>query len=317
MNLLEIITACENRSGFNDTTFRGVWRDFINEGVREYSRRYPWPGLEDFVQLVSDGSRYLVLPHYVDQVVSLLNKTTNVSVDRSGDFDRRWGPAQAQRTAGPTTEYDKIGIVPVLRDPTGFLQLYSTSTSDTGSPFAAYITGYASNSGASGTGLEKTLRTLSINPTGISPLTLSILFATIVSISKATDSNGDFFFNDAGDSNRQISFLARSERSAAFKRLQLIYLPTPQSSFELRFRHKVPALTVDEQAPHPAVDTDFVIQYALGNFYRHHQQFTKAQIQDQRALSVLERAANKQENFDESFTQINPQVWIDPDRESL
>lgn len=314
LNLLEIITSCENRSGFNATTFRGIWRDFINEGVREYSRRYPWPGLEDLVQLVSDGSRYLILPHYVDQVVSLLNKNTNASVDRAGDFDRRWGPAQVQRTGGPSMEYDKVGIVPTLRDPTGYLSLYSTSTADTGSQFAAYVTGYVANTGASGTGLDRVISNLSILPSGSSPVTLSILFSQIVSISKATDTFGDFYFTDAGN---MISFLPRYERNAAFKRLQLMYISPVGTTFELRFRHKIPPLVADEQAPHPSVDTDFVIQYALSNFYRQQQQFQKAMIQDQRALSILERAANKQESFDEPFISINPLIPSNIDRDAL
>ena len=305
MNLLQLISECELRSGWNDTNYHVSWRSFLNEGVREFSRRYPWPGLEDFAQLTSDGTRFLILPHYVDTVISILNRSQNMPLERSGDFDREATFPQANRTAGTASAYDKIGVVPVLRDPTGLCYLRSTSASDTGAP-SIYLTGYVSNSGASGTGMERTISTISVTPAGLSSVTVTTLFAQILSISKTTNTNGDFFIHDAGDSNRHISFLARYENEAAFKRVQLLYVPNAGTLFEVKFRHKVPPLTQNEQSPHPSVESDFIVHYALGAHYRHQQQFTKGQIQDAKAVQVLQDKAHKDQNFDEPWSQILP-----------
>lgn len=307
MNLLQLITECEARTGFNSTDYRVQWTAFLNDGVREFARRYPWPGLEDLIQCSSDGTRFLILPGYVDTVISILNRTDSIAVPRGGDFDRQATFVTAQRTTGPVVNYDKIGIVPVLRDPVGLISLRGTSSSDTGAP-AVYITGYANNSGATATGMERTIQTVSVTPLGLSSVTVTQQFAAITSISKVTDSNGDFFFHDLGDSLKHISFLGRYEPEASFKRVQLLFSPSAQTTFEVKFRHKVIPLRQPEQAPHPAVDGDFVITHALALFYRQQQQFSKAQLQDNRALDILQQRAHKEQNFDEPWQQITPVV---------
>lgn len=300
-----MITECELRSGYNDTNYRTQWTSFINEGVREFARRYPWPGLEDFCQLVADGTRFLILPHYVDTVISILNRSQNMAVERAGDFDREATFVQSQRSAGTVLAYDKIGTVAALRDPTGYVYLRSTSGGDSGVP-AIYVTGYVTNSGASGTGMERTLSSVSMTPAGVSPVTITTLFSQVLSISKTTNTNGDFFFHDAGNSNAHISFLARYDSNAAFKRVQLLYVPTAGTQFEVKFRHKIPTLAANEQAPHPSVDPDFVVHYAIGAHYRQQQQFTKGQIQDAKAVELLQQKAHKENNFDEPWQQIIP-----------
>lgn len=307
MNLLQLVTECEARTGFNDTNYRPQWTSFLNEGVREFARRYPWPGLEDLISLQSDGTRFLILPHYVDTVISVLNRTDSQEVVRGGDFDRNATYSQAQRVSGTVLAYDKVGTVPVLRDPSGYLSLRGTSSSDTGAP-AIYLTGYVNNSGATATAMERTVRTVSITPTGLSPVTVTELFASVISISKVTDANGDFFFHDLGNSNAHISFLARYEPEASFKRVQLLFSPSSPTIFEVKFRHKIPPLRLNEQAPHPAVDSDFVVNHALALHWRQQQQFTKAQYQDQKATQILEQRAHKEQNFDEPWNQIQPIV---------
>src|SRR5678815_4373143 len=197
----QIIESCEFRTGFRDSSYRSRWTEFVNRAIREYARRQPWDGLEDTMTLVADGTRYLLLPPYVDTIVHIVNKSLSVPVNREGDWDREITAPYVAGTVGSTTAYDKIGIVAALADPTGYLVLQSTHASDLQT---LSFTGIVSNSGASGTGIGTSLTSLSVPATGTSPVTLSTLFTRLVSISKVTNSNGNFFIYDAGASMRHI-----------------------------------------------------------------------------------------------------------------
>lgn len=302
MNLGELISICEQKSGFNDSAYRPRWTSFLNEAIREFSRRFPWDGLEDTVDLKTDGTQFLILPHYVDSVIGILNFTDIVPVDRGANFDRESTAAIVQGTTGQVRYYDRAGEVPVTRDPTGHLWFQSTHASDT---LAVYITGLAANSGASGA-LERVFKTLSVNATGTSPLTLSTLFVKIFSISKATDTNGDFFFYDAGATNAHTSFLSKFETEARFKRLRLFYKPSAQKTLQLRFRYVIPPLRADAQSPHPTVKPDFIVQHALSIHYGEQEQLQKQQLTESKAARILDQEIHKDENFSEPWNQMSP-----------
>ena len=275
----------------------------MNEGIREYARRQPWAGLEDIITLTTNGTKYLTLPHFVDTVVWLLNKTDIRPVRKTGDWDREATSIYSQGTTGAVINYDDIGDVSTLRDPTGYVWFQSSHASDLQTIF---VTGYVNNSGASGSGLERSLKTESFVATGTAAATLANRYVNILSVSKATDANGDFFFYDAGASNAHISFLGRYDDDARFKRLQLLYVPDSQKIFELKFRYKVPKLVNDSQSPHPNVKADFLIEYAIARHLEEQKVYTQAQARDVRARNILEAEANKDQNFNEPFSQIIP-----------
>ena len=318
MNLSQLREACQFRSGYNDASYSPQWNSFINESYREFARTYPWEGLEDLLSVTSDGTEFIVLPPFVDSIVHILNKSFHIPVDRSGSWDREASAIYSQRTVGRVINYDKIGEVPTLRNPSGYVFVQSTHTSDLGS---IYITGRVNNSGASGTGLQSVISHFTTNITGTSPLTLTTQFAQILSISKATDTNGDLYFFDAGSTtttNAHISFLGRYDDEARFKRIQLLYKPSDQTIFEIRFRYKIPPLKADAESPHPSVKSDYIIHKALQLHYQQQQQFSKAQVKGAEATKILQDEANKEMNFDEPYSQIvplkhddDPDVWGD------
>ncbi len=310
MNLNELIELCGHKSGFNDSAYRPRWVNFINEAVREFARRQPWPGLEGFTTLRADGTRYLICPAYVDTVVSILNLTDVNPVDRSGDFDRSATSVWVQGTPGRACMYDRAGDVPVLRDPTGYIWFQSSHASDLQT---LNVTGLVANSGASGA-LETVTRSLSIAAAGTSPVTLSALFTKVFSVSKATDSNGNFFFFDAGNvTNPHISYLGSTESEASFQRLALLYKPAAGTEFEVRFRYRIPKLTADAQSPHPSVKPDFIIAHALGAHWGEQEQLQKEALSFQKATQVLQSEANKDRNFNEPDNRITPYIPADYD----
>lgn len=305
MNLLKLIELCEARTGFNDTTYRTTWQKFLNDGIREYARRYPWPGLEDLMTVSTDGTEFLILPHFVDTVVAVLNKSQNVPVDRTGDWDRESPAVYAQRTLGTVYNYDDLGQVAALRDPTSYIYYRSTHILDVVSD-SVYITGYVNNSGASGTAIQRSVRSELLSITGVSPVTAGELYTSILSISKLSDLVGDLYFYDSGDSNRHLSLIPGKQPKASFKRIQLRYKPAAKTDLLVRFRHSIPPLSNDAQGPHPSVDTDFVVRYAIGMHWRGQHQYTKAQIEGAEATGMLQDIANKQLNFDEPWQQVVP-----------
>lgn len=305
-----IIEACEFRTGWTDSAYRSRWREFINSAIREYARRQPWDGLEDTITLVADGTRYLLLPHFVDSIVHIVNKTSKLPVNREGDWDREATGPYVDGTAGTTIAYDKIGIVPALADPAGYAVLQSTHASDLQT---ISFTGLVATSGASGTGLGSRMGALSVSASGTSPVTLSTLFTRFISISKVTNSNGDFFVFDAGATNRHIAFISRYETDSRFKRLQLMYVPSAGTLFEIKFRYRIQPIVLDEQSPHPAIPFDYIVSEAIAIHYREREQDQKAAIKSGEATRVLEGEAHKDNNFDEPYSRVIPQFPIDPD----
>lgn len=305
MNLGQLIERCEFKTGYKDAAYRPRWLSFIDEAIREFARIQPWDGLEDKVQLTADaGEEFLVLPNYVDQVLGLVNISDVNVVDRSGNFDREETAAYVEGTRGRTWAYDRAGDVPTTDDPVGRIWLRSSHASDVG---ALYITGLAAQSGASGP-LERTFKELSVTATGTSPLTLSVLFTKILSVSKATDSNGEFFFFDAGASNKHLAFLGLTDTESRFKRLKLFPIPDATKTLELRFRYKIPPLRQDAQAPHPAVKDDFIVAYAASLHYGEQQQLVKQSQTEARAAQIVAREAHKDRNFEEPWNQIVPNL---------
>lgn len=305
MNLLQLIEECEGRSGFNDTAFRFRWIQYINAGIREFSRVHPWPGLEDIVTLNSDGTDYLILPHFVDSVVQIHNMTDGTPLVALDNFSRDWPGHYAQRSAGAAQQYYKLGEMAALRRPSGYVWWNSSSASDIDTVF---VTGLVANSGASGSALAQVQQTVFGETTGISPVTVSALFSTILSVSRATEGNGDLRFYDAGASNAHISFLSKYETQARFRRIQLFSPPAASTLFELKFRYKLPPIRDYDQAPPPAVRPDFLISYALERFYQHQDQFQKLQTQERRTAAILQSEATKEENFNEPDSRIYPLI---------
>lgn len=305
MNLLQLIQECERRSGFNDQNFRYIWSDFLNAGIREFSRSHPWPGLEDIITLNSDGTDYLVLPHFVDTIVQLHNITDGTPVIALDNFSREWPGTYAVRSPGSVQQYYKLGEVAALREPANYVWFQSTSASDIDT---IYVTGQVNNSGASGGALATTLKTVSATAAGTSPVTLSVNFASILTISRTTEGNGDFFFYDSGASNQHISFLSQYETQARFRRLQLFSLPAASTAFELKFRYKIPPIRNYYQAPPPGVRDDFLISFALERFYQHQDNMQKSQLQHASTMAILQGEANKEENFNEPDSRIYPLI---------
>ena len=310
MNLAKLVEECERRSGYNDVNFRPYWKTYLNQALREFARAQPWDGLEDLLTAITDGTENLVLPYYVDTVVSIFNKTDNMPVISLGHQAANNPQIYGQRTGGGAREYCKLGETPTIRDPLGYVTFQSSHASDMD---WVYITGLAFNSGASGTALNYEMHTNRQIATGTSPVTLSTLFSKILSISKTTDSNGDYSFLDQGSSAFPISHIEKNDTEAAFRRIQLFYKPPAGTLFEVKFRYRLIPLRDDSQAPPPAVKSDYLIASSLGQYYQHHDQFQKAMVMSGTAKAIIEAESNREENFNESESRMCPYVPDDID----
>ena len=311
MNLASLIEECERRSSFNDANFRSYWTTFLNAGLREFARVHPWPGLEALDTLYATGDYFLVLPQYVGDVVHLFNKTDNVEVMCSGGWERNDAASYGERPTSSTREYGKLGEVPCIRDPSDYLWFKSSHASDIAQ---VYVTGRVRDSAASGTALEYTIQSTSAYATGLSPVTLSVLFSQILSISKETLTNGVFSFYDVSSSGpKPLSVMEAYEQTACFRRVQFMYTPAAGTQFELRYRYKIPPLYQNAQSPPPAVKPDFLINFALEQFYRHQGQFQQANVMRSVSNDVLEKEANKENQFSEDYSRLEPFIEDDPD----
>lgn len=313
MNLGSYIRECEHRTGMNDSTFQARWREYINAAVRNFARKYPWPGLErELSTTLYSGQRYLTLPHIVDHITEILNVTDLVPIYSRGNWAKQDTALYANLTQGRPLEYRKAGHVATAGDPTGFVWFNSSHASDVD---LVYVQGYIQASGSSNPAFDRILQQVSVQAQGVSPVTLTTQFAEIVSISKATSTNGDFFFYDAGNANGYISFIPAGDQDARFRRLEFMFVPDADKSIRLKYIPEIPPLVNDQQSPHPTIKDDFIVEKAIALYQRYQSQYTKAQFHDAEALDTLVSETNKEENFTEPFSQIQPEIpgAFDPD----
>jgi len=307
MNLAKLVEELERRSGYNDVNFRPYWKTYINQALREFARAQPWDGLEDLFTSVADGTENLVLPYFVDTIVSIFNKTDNMPVISLGHQAANNPQIYGQHSGGGAREYCKLGETPTIRDPIGYVTAASSHQSDVD---WLYVTGLIHNSAASGTALSMEFHTSRVMATGLTPVTLDGLFSKILSISKTTDSYGDYNFVDTLG---QVSHMEKYDGEAAFRRIQLFYKPPTGTLFEVKFRYRLLPLRDDAQAPPPAVKADYLIASALGQYYQHHDQFQKAMVMSGTAKAIIEAESNREENFNESESRMCPYVPDDID----
>ena len=304
MNLGSLVDSCQLRSGFSDSAYRVRWVNFINQAIRDFARESPWDGLENTVDLKTDGTKFLVLPHFVDSVIGLTNLDTGSEIHRVDDIEKTDPLTWAQQTAGTADRYTRAGEVATSRDPSGYLWFRSAHASDVNQ---LYITGLVANSGASGA-LEKTYKELEVTAAGTSSVTLATLFTNIFSISKASDTYGDFFFFDAGASNAHTAFLPKVGTASAFRRLALHFKPAAGVSIQLRFRYTIPDLTLDVQAPHPAVRPDYVVEKAIALHLQEQQQYQRQAAAEGRAQRILAAEETKDRVHNEPSNRLIP--WL-------
>lgn len=309
MNLGRLIQECQFRSGLNDSDYRAKWVSFLNEGVREFASVQPWEGLEDVVDLYADGTKYLILPPHVDTIVGLFDVANAAPVERRGPIERFTPAIEALNTAGRAVHYDLAGDVAATKDPAGHIWLASSHASDYQD---VTVTGVVTNTAATGA-LRSTIASLTLSSSGSTPVTLSTLFSRLLSVSRATEANGDFWFYDAGSGNLPVSCILKNETTAGFKRVQLAYVPAAGTQLRLRYRPKLPQLREESEAPHPNVDCGFVIEFALAKHWEEQEQLSKSEAKLASALRRVERRANKDLGFNEPYSQIQPQIYVDPD----
>lgn len=272
--------------------------------MREYQRAHPADSLEDTITLTAT-TRELVLPSFVDSVLSVLNVSAGYPVVRESYFDRSFPHLESQGTGGPVLAYDRLGSVPTTRDPASHIFFSSSHASDVAS---VSVRGLTTNTAASDS-LRSVISTLTVAATGTTPVTLTTLFTRILSISKATETLGDYTFTDTAP----LSVIPAAEVEAAFQRLRLHYTPATPVALSVRFRHKLPPLTSSSDSPPPNIPSDFIISHALSLYWAEAEQFSKASYAHQAARAVLDDVATHDSLQSESGEQLTPRLFQDPD----
>lgn len=311
MTLQELINECQNRTSHNSSDFTQSWISFINEAVRDYARKHPWAGLEDeYSEVLASGQRFLVFPHYVEDVLTILDTSNHRHIDRDGEFSRQSPAVFSQLTSGRPVSYDLIGDVAATAEPSGYCYVASSNASDVA---AVRVQGVVAQSGASGSAIGTTIKTETVTLSGTSPVTLANQFTRFLAISKASVTSGDVTLFDAGNSNKHISFMADYETRARFRRAQFLFVPSARTDLRVRFRYRLPRLVNDDDSLLPGVDPDFVINQALAIYQREEEQYQKGAFHEAKANSTLQSQAHKEQNYGEPFSQIQPQVPFEND----
>jgi hypothetical protein len=317
LNLDALIDRAQELADRKDRDWDSRCRRWLNEGVREWSRKLPWPTLrrtEDFTFLSRDTTgRLLTLPQRVDKVLRVADDSNNLVLLPGNNPDKDLPEQHLNNTAGTAVMWREVGIAAVTRQPSVAAVLnMQTAQSDL---FTAYVAGSALDTAASGTpdGIYQAHEEVSISSSGVH--STSALFVSIDTIGKNKESsNGDVVFSTAADG--QLSRLYRDDYRARYRQLELTPAPSDGTVYQVEYLLLPQEMRDVNDMPPPAVDDSFLIWYCAGMIQRAQGNVQEAEVFIQRASQILDREASFEKNTgDQDFRAFpEPLYWSNEDQ---
>lgn len=256
-----ILAEAGRRAGRTDTTFLTTLRGFLNEAVREWARKRPWIGLKRRLRMPTNGTRFLVLPSFVERPMELFDVTNASPIMPGANWDYEYPGAHADLQSGQALEWQDMGTVAAVTDPSGRVVVLSSSSADTS--IEVTLIGRTRDTAASGTALEYLWTHEDLTLLGTSPVTSTNLFDELTTFSKSTNTAGTVTCRAASGA-LPLSRLGRFDNEARYRRLELMRIPAAGSVIELTVQVRPDSLDNDNQSPHPSIDEDFLTWYTAG-----------------------------------------------------
>lgn len=303
MNLNELINRLQDRTGYNDPAFRTTWRNYVNDALRDYARKHPWPGLEGETHVIAAaGASQVILPHFVDSIIEFYDTANNTLVQRHSGILKDWPVIAGKLTTGRAFYYEELSPVPSIRPPKSFLNFESSGQSDT-SPL--YATGIFRNTSYSGTPAERYERTDTANANGLSAVTLSVHFEELTALGRASALSSTYIVRD---SSGVLAVIPPFHHASRYRRVRIHYALSKQTAFRLKYRRlPVPLIDSDQQLP-PGVDPDYILEHAIGLWKQQQGQYQQGAIHTQRAISIAQDRAQIDQAGGEFFSRITPEI---------
>jgi len=261
MNLSDIKIEVKRLTGRNDNAFDDRIEKAINRAIREWARSQPWGDLKTTYDITHQGGRGMALPSDVLRCEWVLDTTNTRAVAAVlQQWDREDEYSYSKDQTGYADKWKMAEFQPVFTTVTSYLEIATSSSSDV---VAVYTAGRVLDTGASAPyGLYDTGET--INLVGVSPVTSTLEYQNMSSISKSDESIGVVRVKSNGS---LVGLIGPDQQEARYPWIQFMDVPAALTVFRTGVYREPRPLVRAYQAPPPAVEQDYIVWQASSDIF--------------------------------------------------
>lgn len=301
MNVGELITRAQRLAGRVDAGFDSRTLQFLNEGVDRWARAMPWPTLRKVGRVVADGTRDLIFPSHVFQVVWLADESNKEPIEYRDQWDRQDPSGYLGNAVGNASWWREQGVVPVSVQPITPQQIIvRTTVSDT---FSVHLAGISIDTAQSGTANYEYFAEEQISVTSSGPHTSSNLYVRLMTVGKDDLTPGDLLVNTG---STQIARIAKNRYRAEYRHIELLTIPPAGTLIRAGFLEAPGPLVANHQQPHTSINPEYLAWYAAGLIHKSMNEGDLYLACDQKATEILGSRINKERTHGDEEVQSYP-----------
>lgn len=311
MNVGELITRAERLAARVDAGFDSRTLQFLNEGVDKWARSMPWPTLRKIVRVVADGTRNLMFPPHVFQVVWLADESNKEALEHRDQWEKQDPSSYLGDSTGAATWWREIGVSPVSSQPSSLSQLtVRTTVSDN---FSVHIAGVSIDTTQSGTANYEYFAEEQVNITGSGPQTSANSYLRIMTIGKDDITPGDLLVTVG---STQLARVAKNRYRAEYRNVEFLAIPPAGTLIRAGILERPGPLVSNYQQPHPSIDPEFLVWFAAGLIHKAMNEGELFLACDAKANEILTSRISKEKTHGEEEVQSypDPAYWNYEDR---
>jgi len=307
MDVATLISQAQQVAGRVDSAFQERTLRFLNEAVEKWALARPWNGLRKTVDVVCDGTRYLVFPDFVRSVRLLTDLTNKKYLDYIENWDRQATHEYLSASTGAVAWWREEGIVPVYSQPAtpSYVTVAGASASDV---FTVHLAGTGLDTAASGTAGEVFFQEELITVNGTTTATSTRIYKDILSVGKDRLTEGDLSIAVAGT---QVGRVAANRWYTPYRRVELLRIPSAGTTLRAGVLCAPPQLHETGQVPHPSINPQYLIWYAAGVIHKAQNETDQAAVCFRQAAELLAQRDYQEQAFsDRDWTSApDPNYW--------
>ena len=305
MRLGDLITEAQRRAGRVDSNFDVRTTQWLNSAQEVFVTADPHSTLQHEETFAADGTSDLYLPSYVKKIISIMDETNKLPIERHENWDREAPGTFIEETAGGPQWWRELGLSPVSFQPTEAAQVFCDPLS--GENVVCSVVGLAQDTARSGTAIGKFLAQEQVTCQSGAEGSTTSLFVKILTLGKDVLTTDDvtFAFSTGGT---VISRAFRNDHRAAYRHVQLLRVPGAGTLLRVKFLINLPDMTDVNQIVHPGVDSEFLTWWAAGMIHKATNEEDRAGI----AFGMARERLQKRVHYEDAFGDQDHRLAPDP-----
>jgi hypothetical protein len=300
----EIIDSALELANRVDPQHRTRARRAVDRAILFYSDKLPWPSLVREETFTSNGTRYMTFPRRVRSIISVGDKTRQLHVEPGSHFGRQYPSQYFGTQPSGTWEWDDLGLVPTIVDPSTDTTL-NLSTTQSESVLVT-VHGFLRDSTSSGTALELYEHSEVITLGGSAQNT-GHEFVRIKSIEKdGLDTESDVVVKVNEPAVKPIARIGANERSPQYRRIQFLGKPAAGDQITVSYYERPLRVTAEDVNMDPAIHTDIIVWRVVGDLHWIGEDPQAAQIAWAKAEKLMDERMRAQTSQGEQLKQAIP-----------